>query len=91
MRRKSFVKFASLLPRNINGSADPRVDISEAQRNEYLKAIIPEPIQKEITVVRVDGRMICTTCNKAYKDHPQDRDLPYPTFVLLCDGTHAKT
>lgn len=91
MRRKSFVKFASLLPRNINDSADPRVDISEAQRNEYLKAKIEEPIPEEIIVVRVDGRIICNTCGKTYRDHPLDHDLPYPTFVLLCDGTHAKT
>lgn len=48
------------------------------------------PIE-EIEVERVDGRIICKACGRQYQDHPDDPDYPWPTFVLLCDGTHAKT
>lgn len=45
----------------------------------------------EIEVVRVSSRKICDECGKEYRDHPEDPECPWPTFVLLCDGTHAKT
>lgn len=47
-------------------------------------------IINDIEIQRVDGSIICTTCGLAYSAHPQDPSVPIPTFVLLCDGTHAK-
>lgn len=41
-------------------------------------------------IVRVNGRMICEDCGKKYHDHPNDPVFPWPTFYLLCDGTHIK-
>ena len=49
---------------------------------------IDVPIPKE--VARVDGSVICPRCNEPYRSHPQDPDYPWPTFVLLCSGAHAK-
>lgn len=44
-----------------------------------------------VPVVRVDGGAICEECGKAFRDHPDDPRCPWPTFVLLCDGTVGKT
>lgn len=44
----------------------------------------------EVEVVRYSGGWICPACGKEARDHPDDPACPWPTFVLLCDGTHAK-
>lgn len=61
---------------------------------EAMQQGAPDPFfadqRSEVEVHRVDGRYICPHCGKEAKDHPQDPDNPWPTFVVLCDGRHVK-
>ena len=86
VRDPDFIPTATLI--RLRASRLEEVRVCELALEQLGAPIEPDD---QVEVVRVDGRMICATCSKPYRDHPDDPRRPWPSFVRLCDGTVGKT